>query len=386
MMMTLFTNLSTPNPETQRYMMRAQYPIPGVVASGDVSSITTSEWLITGTPSFGSSTLHDRQKKRSIARELILLHMRSKKDTRFIRLERFIPLSTQLKTDTLGDTSTDSLFHDKVEIGDSIQSAIGDGYDLVQAFAVQRNLNVIDVAALAFAITHSIQNYLSHHMSMWWAATFFAVAHRMANDPPGTQGPAFKDLGKIYGIPFVNERCCLFQHNTCTIEVRAVKIHKCMRDEKMDPALIENFIASLSSDLSLLSNLDEDFSLRTISHLRSSAEATSAVTRVFLKGIVRSAVMKQDDGNEVSLARQETEELGEPIGVAEAIRRETVELRREAIEFRREAVEVRREAAELKKAAVEFKREALGARKEAQQTAQCQACGGLRLGVRITLV
>ncbi len=141
-----------------------------------------------------------------------------------------------------------------------------------------------------------------------------------------------------------------------------------MRDEKMDPALIENFIASLSSDLSLLSNLDEDFSLRTISHLRSSAEATSAVTRVFLKGIVRSAVMKQDDGNEVSLARQETEELGEPIGVAEAIRRETVELRREAIEFRREAVEVRREAAELKKAAVEFKREALGARKEAQQT------------------
>ncbi|KAF9041904.1 hypothetical protein BDZ89DRAFT_1156249 [Hymenopellis radicata] len=319
------SRLSEPNPEKR--LMPTRYPIPGVVAFY-VTYTTAAEWLesitcpedasphrLTDLEGCTITRVEHYRQRCSVARELIVLHMRSERqDTRFIRLERF-KMPREPREDELNGPN-----HDSVKIVDSIWRAIGNDFHLVQAFAVQQKLDIIDAAGLAFAITHLAQDYsLLHHMSMWWAATYFATARHISNDPVCIRGSGFKNRGKIYTFRLIEDDCRLIQPNGQTIDSMTIRIRKSMQDSKMDPTLVENLIASLDSDIK-----QEDFRQSPISRAKRAADTASAETRLILKGLVENSVRKRDAAE---LARRENEELRARTAM---VRRENEELRTRA--------------------------------------------------------
>ncbi|KAF9001821.1 hypothetical protein BDZ89DRAFT_1243820 [Hymenopellis radicata] len=265
---------------------------------------------------------------------------------------------------------------------------------------VEHYLDIIDAAGLAFAITHLTQDYsLLHHMSMWWAATYFATARHISNDPVCIQGPGFKNRGKIY------------TPNGQTIDSMTTRI---MQDSKMEPTLVENLIASLDSDIK-----QEDFRQSPISRAKRAADTASAETRLILKGLVENSVRKRDAAelarreneelrtratmaeeaagkaaresvvlgkvcyDKAEVARRESEVLGARVTMAEKAWREAEQAWREAEEAWRKAKEARQEAFEARQEAIEARREAVeAARKATRESAALKMVNEPRLLAR----
>ncbi|KAJ3774352.1 hypothetical protein FB446DRAFT_771173, partial [Lentinula raphanica] len=153
---------------------------------------------------------HYRQTKGFPVHENIVCLMKAGEDERFICINR-VPKEQPCSTDSMWS-------QDGAEITTGLESSTGDeisiisvgklsdempNYDLVQTVRLpsDNDMTVLDVAALAAAISSSAMNYsLHHHMCWWFSAMFFktAVASWHVEDRVKERA-LFRKQGKIFG-------------------------------------------------------------------------------------------------------------------------------------------------------------------------------------------
>ncbi|KAJ3716655.1 hypothetical protein C8R42DRAFT_645297 [Lentinula raphanica] len=180
---------------------------------------------------------HYRQTKGFPVHENIVCLMKAGEDERFICINR-VPKeqpwssskSEAKKMAQDSSSSTDSMWsQDGAEITTGLESSTGDeisiisvgklsdempNYDLVQTVKLpsDNGMTVLDVAALAAAISSSAMNYsLHHHMCWWFSAMFFktAVASWHVEDRVKERA-LFRKQGKIFGF-------CIVKPDTCEL-------------------------------------------------------------------------------------------------------------------------------------------------------------------------
>ncbi|KAF5378759.1 hypothetical protein D9615_006958 [Tricholomella constricta] len=239
--LSLFSfSFSFSNDEKSYIVMRTSKFIPGVIPEGAIDNeIQISQWEDKVVKSENDlcnrlddlrgcrlkSVSHYRG-KGNIPHELIVIEIWSGTDQRFMRLERLnkredvettIERSKRSKREFVGLHTGN---FDRVKwtstLDKAIQSRYYKKYQLVQILNFPLGfdaIGIIDVIALATAITSSAQNYsLFAHMCLWWAAIFFETFKRKAIDHEGvrfTEGPLYPERGNILKLNFVDANCKL---------------------------------------------------------------------------------------------------------------------------------------------------------------------------------
>ncbi|KAF8914551.1 hypothetical protein CPB85DRAFT_1560968 [Mucidula mucida] len=254
-------------------IMQTNYDIPGVVSPTNTQhGARTVAW---------KDYLRRIRLDKHVGHERIVVRLFSENDERYIRLDRY-------KTDDDNEPAPGQPLHSPVlklvitTPSNSRQSRPcprPPSYELVQTFFPTEPLRVIDVAALASAITRIGHDYsLFCHMCLWWAALFFATARQMAGDPRLRKGPAFEERGTALGVRFVDDACRLFGSNGLDIESMVNITTNSMEKAGVDPDNIQKFIQALKDDYQKMSN-DEQQNFRT-NPVDRAYQATLSLSRI----------------------------------------------------------------------------------------------------------
>ncbi|KAJ7194767.1 hypothetical protein GGX14DRAFT_546026 [Mycena pura] len=373
-----------PVKETLPPGMDVNYGIPGVILASETNErIATWAAGIFSPLAIDIKRLSDLQQceivelyhyrmEGSIAHELVVVHIRSRGDVRFGRLERFKELGVVNGTSSyvpqpsprnknlnagifIRDTAQrkkrevtgkDTGNHDHVWISDKLDALKLDNYQLVQSAPIPPGtMNILHCAALAVTLADEAKDYsLFHHMCMWWAASFFKATCLFAGILPSSvhRGPAIDRAGKILGVPFVDTDGVLVfaPDNLASLEDMLRRID----DEQLKIALREDFPKLNKLRATRIDQI----------HLR--FKAKELAVRTALETAV--AALLDREHREYRLAT-ELETMTKE--------REASEREREAAEWDRKAAERDREAAERGREVAEREREAAQREREAAQ-------------------
>ncbi|KAF8208796.1 hypothetical protein K438DRAFT_1812902 [Mycena galopus ATCC 62051] len=152
--------------------------------------------------------------KGAIAHELVVVRICSTEDIMYCRFERFKAVrpdgrSMETFPGTKSDVSgKDTGNLDLVRISDRLDGLDLGDYQVVQSVSIPAGcMDIIDCAALAVTLAAEAQDYsLFHHISMWWAASFFTATCALLSGASALEvqpGHAFGDAGKILGVQFI---------------------------------------------------------------------------------------------------------------------------------------------------------------------------------------
>ncbi|KAF5378064.1 hypothetical protein D9615_007641 [Tricholomella constricta] len=200
--------------------------------------------------------------KGSAVHELVIVEVRSGDDHRFMRLERLNKkeagetTSEQKKRTAREIVGLRSGNHDRVKWTSTLKTAMASSkeekpYLVVQTLTFPNDfttIGVIDVIALATAITSSAQNYsLFAHMCLWWAAIFFECFKKRTINHDGVQfaeGPLYAERGNILKVNFVDADCKLLATGL-TVKTKETLVDRYSAEET------EQFLVAFENDSQL---------------------------------------------------------------------------------------------------------------------------------------
>ncbi|KAJ3761730.1 hypothetical protein EV360DRAFT_67599 [Lentinula raphanica] len=211
-------------------------------------------------------------------------------------------------------------------------------YDLVQTVKLpsDNGMTVLDVAALAAAISSSAMNYsLHHHMCWWFSAMFFktAVASWHVEDRVKERA-LFRKQGKIFGF-------CIVKPDTCELVLpensdydRLVK--KCQNAVRSRSQAETDEVQQITQDI--LGAMDRDTEQMKVEPI-----SLRTIKDVFQKERKRlEQVIQQNIDDRYKVLREHAQ-------LTEDIRKKEAELRRKDQEIRRKDQELREKDQELGK-------------------------------------